>query len=135
MLHTVPDLAGEKKSQAWKEVALHPPLSAWPAGGWPCGSDTRRAPAAAAGHDRCLNTAEHMYFLVCIGWLYTPLAGDFGPGPEAAEEGAQLDGEFAFYASRRRLRAWPGGGGAAAEGCAAMAWSLFLYLSLTGLSK
>ena len=26
--------------------------------------------------------------------------------------GAQLDGEFAFYASRRRLRAWPGGGGA-----------------------
>ena len=28
--------------------------------------------------------------------------------------GAQLDGEFAFYASRRRLRAWPGGGGGGA---------------------
>ena len=25
--------------------------------------------------------------------------------------GVQLDGEFDLYASRRRLRAWPGGGG------------------------
>ena len=48
------------------------------------------------------------------GWtgnsLCTPLT-DFGPGPEAARRVAQLDGEFAFYASRRRLRARPGGGG------------------------
>ena len=95
----------EKKSQAWKEVALHPQHFSWPAGGWPCGSDTRRAPAAAGKQDCCLNTAGHMYLLVCIGWLYTPLAADFGPGPEAA-----------------------------AEGCSALAWSLIFYLSLTGLS-
>ena len=70
--------------------------------------------------------------------LSTPPAADFGPGPEAAAEGGaarrgvcfarlppptsgqawrwrrrgtQLDGEFAFYASRRRFRARPGGGG------------------------
>ena len=63
--------------------------------------------------------------------LCTPLT-DFGPGPEAAAEGRSAglgvcflrlspptsgqarrrrqDGEFAFYASRRRLRAWLGGG-------------------------
>ena len=66
------------------------------------------------------------------------LTADFGPAPEAAAEGctagrgicflrlspptsglarrrrwrgAQLDRGFAFFASRRRLRAWPGGGG------------------------
>ena len=40
-----------------------------------------------------------------------PLAADFWPGPEAVRRTcAQLDGEFAFYASRPRLRAWPGGG-------------------------
>ena len=72
--------------------------------------------------------------------LCTPLAADFGPGPEGAVEvGAagwgvsflrlspptsglahrgrrrgvqpELDGKFAFYASRRRLRAWRGGDG------------------------
>ena len=69
--------------------------------------------------------------------LSMPLAADFGPGPEAAAEGrsagwgvcflrlspptsglarrrrrrgAELHGEFAHYVSRRRLRAWPGGG-------------------------
>ena len=51
-----------------------------------------------------------MYVLVCIGLFSTPFAADFGPGLERASEGAQLDGEFAFYASRRRLRAWHGGG-------------------------
>ena len=41
-----------------------------------------------------------------------PLAANFWPGPEAARRRcAQLDGEFAFYASRPRLRAWPGGAG------------------------
>ena len=71
--------------------------------------------------------------------LCTPLAADFGPGggcgggalsctgvcllrflpptPGLARTrrgrrtGTQLDGEFALHASRRRLRAWPGGGG------------------------
>ena len=52
-----------------------------------------------------------MYLPVCIGLFSTPFAADFGFGLERASEGAQLDGEFAFYASRRRLRAWPGGGG------------------------
>ena len=67
MSPTVPDL---HRKQAWKEVALHPPLSAEPAGGWPYrdGSGTGGAPAA------------------------TPLPTN------------------ALYASRRRLRAWPGGG-------------------------
>ena len=65
---------------------------------------------------------------------------------------------FALYASRRRLRAWPGGGGGGARswtrsllfyasrrqlrpwpgwgggGCAALVWSLPFYLSLNGLS-
>ena len=47
--------------------------------------------------------------------LSTPLVADYGPGPEGAAEGrshaAQLEGQFALCASRRRLRAWPGGGG------------------------
>ena len=43
--------------------------------------------------------------LVCIGLLSTPLAADFGPGPEAA-----------------------------VEGCAALTCSLPFYRSLTGLS-
>ena len=70
--------------------------------------------------------------------LSTPLASDLGPGPErTAEErsagrgvcslrlsppisslvrrrwprSAQLDGGFAFYASRRRFWTWPAGGG------------------------
>ena len=38
------------------------------------------------------------------------ISTDFWPGLERASEGAQLDGEFAFYASRCLLRAWPGGG-------------------------
>ena len=79
--------------------------------------------------------------------LPTPLTSDFEPGPEAAAAGigaqldgefcflclspptsglarrgqrrrAQLDGEFAFYASRRRLRAWPGG-----DGRGALSWT------------
>ena len=72
--------------------------------------------------------------------ISTPLATDFGPGPEAAADGgaatgvcflglspptsglarrrrrrgAQLDREFALYASRCRLRACVGGGGGGA---------------------
>ena len=68
-----------------------------------------------------------MAFLSCEGttglpcsWteilLSTPLAADFEPGPEAAAEGVQLDGEFAVRASRRRFRAWPGGGGGGVRG-------------------
>ena len=38
--------------------------------------------------------------------LSTPLAADFGPGMEAAAEGAQVEGKFALYASRRQLRAY-----------------------------
>ena len=55
----------------WK-VALHPPLSAGPAGGWPCGSGTGGAPAA------------------------TPLAADFGPGPEGAAEGRAAEQGVCF---------------------------------------
>ena len=73
-------------------------LRAWPGGG--------------GGGARCRTGA-------CF---FTPLTADFGPGPEAAEEGrALLDGEFASLGkgalqdrefaslppSRRRLRAWP----------------------------
>ena len=43
--------------------------------------------------------------------LSAPLAADFGSGPEVATGGCAVNGEFAFYASCRRLRAWPGGGG------------------------
>ena len=50
-----------------------------------------------------------MYVLVCIGLFSMPFAADFGPALERASEGAQLEGEFAFFASYRRLRAWPGG--------------------------
>ena len=50
--------------------------------------------------------------------LSTPLATDFGPVPQGGGGGgAQLDGEFAFYASRSRLWAWLGvGGGGRAAG-------------------
>ena len=41
-------------------------------------------------------------------WLSTPPAADFGPGPEAEADGCAV---FAFYASRRRLLAFPWGGG------------------------
>ena len=44
--------------------------------------------------------------------LSTPLATYVGPGPEGGGGGAQLDREFAFYASRRRLRGRSGVGGA-----------------------
>ena len=84
--------------------------------------------------------AQEKHLLLCLSppRLSTPLAANFGPGPEATAEGrsaglgvcferlapptsgqywrrqrrgTQLDVEFALYASRRRLRAWPGGGG------------------------
>ena len=110
------ELAGKKEKTGMERSGPTPLLSAGPAGGRPYGSSTGGAPAA------------------------TPLAAN------------------AFYATRRRLRAWPGGGGGGArswtgsllstplaadfgpgldgavEGCAALAWSLPFYLSLTGLS-
>ena len=90
--------------------------------------------------------------------LSTPPAIDFGLGSEGAAAGSAA-GDISFYASRRRLWAWPGRG--AAEGRAAgrgvcrlclspptsgLAWMgrwrgalpgpgvLLFYLSLTGLS-
>ena len=39
----------------------------------------------------------------------TPPAVDFGPGSEGAAAG-RAAGDISFYASRRRLWAWPGGG-------------------------
>ena len=103
----------KKKKQAWKEVSLHHPLSVGPAGGWPCGSGTGAVPATAAERDRCRTTAGHMYLLVgsvCSLSLSTPTSGLARRGRRRGRRrGAQLDGEFTFYASRRRLRAWPGG--------------------------
>ena len=75
----------------------------------PGGSGTGGAPTAAAESHRCWTGAGHMYVLVCIG---LPFAADFGPGLERASEGREAGRGVAFYASRRRLRAWPGGGGA-----------------------
>ena len=43
--------------------------------------------------------------------LSTPPAADFGPCPEGAAEGGAAGLGVALYASSRRLRAWPGGGG------------------------
>ena len=90
-------------------MARHPPLPAGPA--CPAG-------AAQEEHRLLLRKAtaaglllEYMYVLFCIGLFSTPLAANFGPGLRGRRRGAQLDEEFAFYASRRRLRAWPGGGG------------------------
>ena len=41
-------------------------------------------------------------------WLSTPLTADFGPGPEVLRRSwTESNREFAFYASRCRLRAWP----------------------------
>ena len=67
--------------------------------------------------------------------LSTPLATDFGPVPQGGGGGgAQLDGEFAFYAFRRQHRAWPEG---AMEGCAAGRGVCFLRLSppTSGLAR
>ena len=66
--------------------------------------------------------------------LSTPLAADFGPGPEEAAEGRAAGRGILFYASRHRLRASGPGLDGAVEGCAALAWNLPFYLSLTGLS-
>ena len=44
---------------------------------------------------------------------------------------AELDGEFAFYNSRRRLRAWPGGSGGGGGGVHSWTGS-FLSLPLAG---
>ena len=105
----------------------------------PTPSALRRAslPAGAAQEEHLLllrkATAaglllEHMYVPACIGLFSSPFAADFGFGLERASEGAQLDGEFAFYASRRRLRAWPGGGGP-------HSWTeIFLSTPLTAVS-
>ena len=119
----------------------------------PSGSGTGGAPTATAERHSCWTGAGHMYLLVCIGSLYTLFAADFGPGLERASEGrtagrrvrflrllpptsgmawrklrrvVQLDREFAFYASRRQLQAWPvwDGGGARS-----WTWSLLFYAS------
>ena len=43
--------------------------------------------------------------------LSTPPAADFGPCPEAVEEGSAAGRGICLHTSRRRLWAWPGGGG------------------------
>ena len=189
MLPTVRDLAGKKTKQAMKEVALHPPLSAGPAGGRPYGSGTGGAPAATPLAANALYASRRRLRAwpgaaeagsaglgVCFlrfspptsgqalrrrqrgvqldrESLCTPLAADFGPGPEGAAKGcsagrgvcsprlspptsglarrgrrrgAQLDGEFALHASRHRLRAWPGVGGGGA-----LSWTGSLLLRLS----
>ena len=51
----------------------------------------------------CQSTGRRYFFPL----LSPPTSGLARRG----RRGAQLDGEFAFYSSRRRLRSWPGGGG------------------------
>ena len=45
--------------------------------------------------------------LLCISRGASPLT--LGPAPRRRRRGARLDWAFAFYASRRQPRAWPGG--------------------------
>ena len=47
--------------------------------------------------------------------LCMPPSVHFGPGPEGAAEGGAAGRGVALYASRRRLWAWPGGGGGRAH--------------------
>ena len=44
-------------------------------------------------------------------FCYAPLATDFGPGPDGAAGGRRWTRSLLFYASCRQLRAWPGWGG------------------------
>ena len=128
----------EREKKAWKEVVLRPPLSAGKAG--PVGVawefafyDSRRRRWARSGGgrgggrswtERMVSFASLRRLLAgpgdgggggALSWnessLSAPLAADFGSGPEVATGGCAVNGEFAFYASCRRLRAWPGGGG------------------------
>ena len=88
-------------------------------------------------------------------FLSTPVAADFGTGPEAGRRGAQLDEEFCCTPLATDFCPGPDGGAGgrrvcfstllaanfepgldgAVEGCAALAWSLPFYLSLPGLSS
>ena len=61
--------------------------------------------------------------------LSTPCAADLWPGQEGAAEGRAAGRGVALYASRCRHRAWPGGGGRAADGRAAGWGVCFLRLS------
>ena len=130
-----------------------PTPSAFRWASWPGGSGTGGAPAAAAAErHRCWTAAgtyvrAGLYLFVLyafrrrlrawpgegVGGAYswtgtslsTPLATNFGPGPDgAAGGGEQLDAEFAF------LRFSPPNSCLARRG----RWSLTFYLSLTGLS-
>ena len=65
----------------------------------PGGSGTGGAPTAAA-ESHLFWTGAGTYIRA---GLYRFVLYSFR---QRASEGAQLDGEFAFYASRRRLRAW-----------------------------
>ena len=93
---------------AWKEVARHPPVAAGPAG--PAGEAQEEhllllRKAIAAG--LVLDTSTCWFVSVCSLRLSPPTSGLAWRGHR---RDAQLDGEFASYASRRRLRAGPGGG-------------------------
>ena len=65
---------------------------------------------AAAGFGPGLESAAEGALSWTGRLLSTPLAADFGPGPEAAAEGCAAVWGVALFASRCRLRAWPGGG-------------------------
>ena len=85
----------KEKKQAWKEVALHPPLPAGPAGGRPYGSCTGGAPAATPLPTNALYASRRQlraWLGVCadgggaLSWtgslLFNTLpAANFGPGP------------------------------------------------------
>ena len=64
--------------------------------------------------------------------LSTPLATDFGPGPDGAA-GGRAAGRGVCFSTLLAANFGPGLDGAV-EGCAVLAWSLASYLSLTGLS-
>ena len=71
-------------------MALHPPLSAGPAGGWPY-----------ARHCQPVGVAQKEHLLLCLSPESPPTSG---LARKRRRRVMQLDRESAFYASRRRLR-------------------------------
>ena len=98
-------------------MARRPALSAWPA----CS-----AGAAQEEHLLLLRiaTAAGLVLDACTCWFVSPQTS--GLAWRGRQRGVQLDGEFAFYASRHRLRAWLGLGG---RGARSWTLSLLFYAS------
>ena len=106
----------------------------------PLAADFGPGPEAAAGRGVCfLRLPPSTSGLARRGrrqgaqleiFLSTPRVADFGPGPGGGRQrGAQLDGEFAVYASRRQLRALPGWGGGGAR-CLGLEFCFSIFHSL-----